>query len=106
MTEAATLALLDGLDLGAVDVDGDLGMRQARAVYALTGSRLVFANNIANYWKRGEGAAKIRWGTPGDWTRCKRHLTKHVGSERAKRMCAQWHHDVTGVWPGDKRNPG
>lgn len=63
-------------------------------------------NNLTRYWKRGKGALKIRWGTPGDWTRCYRQLRKHVGSERAKRMCAQWHHDVTRVWPGSKLNPG
>jgi hypothetical protein len=62
--------------------------------------------SLERYWKRGVGAAKIRWGTPGDWTRCHAHLAKHVGSERAKRICAQWHHDTTGVWPGDRRNPG
>jgi hypothetical protein len=63
-------------------------------------------NNLEEYWKHGEGAAKIRWGTPGDWTRCHAHLAKHVGSERAKRICAQWHHDTTGVWPGSRLNPG
>ena len=63
-------------------------------------------NNLEAYWKRGEGAAKIGWGTPGDFTRCHAHLAKHVGSDRAKRICAQWHHDQTGLWPGDRRNPG
>ncbi|MFF4607943.1 hypothetical protein ACFY12_35050 [Streptomyces sp. NPDC001339] len=63
------------------------------------------ADSLERYWKNGEGAAKIRWGTPGDWTRCHRHLTKHVGDDRARRICSQWHHDQTGVWPGDKRNP-
>lgn len=94
------------LVLTAPEGDDDLGMRRAWAVYALTGCRVTFANDISTYWKTGPGAAKIRWNTPGDFTRCKRHLTKHVGSERAARMCAQWHHDVTGVWPGDKRNTG
>jgi hypothetical protein len=61
-------------------------------------------NNLENYWKRGEGAAKIRWGTPGDWTRCQRNLREHVGPERAKRICAQWHRDMNGFWPGDDRN--
>ena len=64
----------------------------------------VHANSLENYWKHGEGAAKIRWGTPGDWTRCERHLDGKVGSERAKRICAQWHMERVGYWPGDKRN--
>ena len=62
--------------------------------------------DIAGYWKRGKGALKIRWGTPGDFTRCERHLRDKVGPERAKRMCAQWHHDMTRLWPGDRNNPG
>ena len=57
-------------------------------------------NNLERYWKIGPGAAKIRWGTPGDWTRCTRQLVKHVGPERAKRICAQWHHEQLGIWPG------
>ena len=59
---------------------------------------------LERYWKVGEGAMKIRWGTSGDWTRCQRQLRKHVGSERAKRICAQWHYDVNKFWPGDRRN--
>lgn len=59
---------------------------------------------LRHYWQRGEGAARIRWGTPGDFTRCVRHVGKHVTPEQAKRICAQWHHDVTGMWPGDSRN--
>lgn len=59
---------------------------------------------LERYWKIGPGAAKIRWGTPGDFTRCDRHLVKYVGPERAKRICAQWHHDMNGYWPGDRRN--
>lgn len=61
--------------------------------------------NLERYWKNGKGALKIRWGTPGDWTRCHRHLVKYVGPARAARICSQWHHDMTGLWPGDKRNP-
>lgn len=57
-------------------------------------------NNLEKYWKFGKGAARIRWGTKGDFTRCQRYLRKHVGSERANRICAQWHHDKNGIWPG------
>lgn len=61
-------------------------------------------NNLEHWWKHGPGALRIRWGTPGDFTRCERQLDEHVGGARAKRICAQWHHDMTGLWPGDKRN--
>lgn len=64
-------------------------------------------NALERYWKYGEGAIKIRWGTDGDWTRCHRHLIKHVGDTRARRICAQWHFEMSGFWPGDRRNkPG
>lgn len=102
--------VFDRIRVSIGDVDHD---------YPLTGARLFpegadpamvasFAdrNNLERYWKTGAGAAKIRWGTPGDWTRCKRHLTKRVGDERARRICAQWHHETTGLWPGDRNNPG
>lgn len=59
---------------------------------------------LEKYWKFGKGALRVRWGTDNDWTRCHRLLTEHVGSERAKRICSQWHKDMNGFWPGDKRN--
>lgn len=62
-------------------------------------------NKLTEYWKRGPGAAKIKWQVPGAWTRCHRHLIKYLGDERAKRACAQWHHDVTGRWPAEDK-PG
>lgn len=34
---------------------------------------------LRRYWLYGKGAAKIRWGTPGAWTRCERQLRKHLG---------------------------
>ena len=57
---------------------------------------------IWKYWtKPGEpGFAKIRWGVPGDFNRCRRHLAKYVKPEFLNRTCAQWHHDAIGVWPG------
>jgi len=66
------------------------------------------SNQLKVYWTRpGEpGYLRIRWGTPGDWTRCVRHLTEHVGAERARRMCQIWHIEVTGVATGSRLNPG
>jgi hypothetical protein len=42
---------------------------------------------LARYWRYGEGAAKIRWGTPGAMRRCARHLAKYVGPGRAYQTC-------------------
>lgn len=61
-------------------------------------------NQLKLYWLTGKGAARIRWNTPGDWTRCVRHLTKHVGAGRARRICQTWHKEATGMYTGDRRH--
>ncbi len=57
---------------------------------------------LSNYWVTGPGAAKLRWGQPGDHGRCVKQLRKHVRDPEA--LCAVLHHRATGMWPGDKRN--
>jgi DNA-binding ferritin-like protein len=59
------------------------------------------AEKLRRYWTVGEGGAKIRWGTGGDWTRCVRQLSKYLGP-RAKGYCALRHKEMTGLWTGDK----
>lgn len=59
---------------------------------------------LRRYWLRGKGALKIRWNTPGDWTRCVRQLRKYVRDPKG--LCAVYHRQATGVWPGDRRNVG
>ena len=59
------------------------------------------ARRLKRYWLYGPGAAKIRWGTPGDWRRCVRHLSKYMGP-RAKGYCQLRHKDATGMYTGDK----
>ena len=63
------------------------------------------AEKLRRYWTRGKGALKIRWGTPGDWTRCVRHLSKYMGP-RAKGYCQLRHKEATGVYTGSKYNVG
>lgn len=63
------------------------------------------AEKLRRYWLYGRGALKIRWNTPGDWTRCYRHLSKYMGP-RAKGYCSLRHKEATGVWPGSKFNIG
>ncbi len=63
------------------------------------------AEALRRYWTRGKGALKIRWGTPGDWTRCVRQLSKYMGP-RAKGYCQLRHKEATGVYTGSKLNPG
>jgi hypothetical protein len=61
------------------------------------------AEDLRQYWLHGKGAAKIRWGTGGDWTRCVRQLSKYMGP-RAKGYCALRHKEATGLWTGDKEH--
>jgi hypothetical protein len=63
------------------------------------------AEELRRYWTRGVGGAKIMWGTPGDWTRCVRQLSKYMGP-RAKGYCQLRHKDMTGVYTGSKFNAG
>jgi hypothetical protein len=59
--------------------------------------------NVENL--RAAVAKRANWGTPGDFTRCHAFLvSKGVGDEKANRICASWHHDATGMWPGDRDN--
>jgi hypothetical protein len=55
------------------------------------------AEKLRRYWVHGEGAAKIRWGTPGDWARCVRHLSKYMGP-RAKGYCQLRHKEALGIY--------
>lgn len=61
------------------------------------------AAKLRAYWLRGEGAAKIKWGTPGDFTRCVRQIEKYMPG-RAEGYCANLHHAATGTWPGSDAN--
>lgn len=67
------------------------------------------ATNLRKYWLYGEGAAKIRWGTDGDFTRCVRHLRKYVTDPEG--LCANYHRAANGIWPGhhggkNRQGPG
>lgn len=63
------------------------------------------AEKLRRYWSTGQGAAKIRWNTPGDWTRCTRQLHKYLGP-RAKGYCQLLHIRNTGVGTGSRANVG
>lgn len=63
------------------------------------------AARLRAYWTRGEGAAKIKWGIPGDFKRCVRQLRSKVG-ERAEGLCNVYHRSALGVAPGQERKNG
>jgi hypothetical protein len=75
----------------------------AGETFSITLDPASFAN-IKNYWVRGEGAAKIRWGTDGSFDRCVRKLRKHFPQD-PKGLCANMHKEATGEWPAEKPIP-
>ena len=58
---------------------------------------------LQDYWLHGEGAAKVRWGTPGSFTRCVKELREHF-PQGVNGLCANLYHEATGHWPGEDRN--
>lgn len=55
----------------------------------------------------GKVAARIRWNTPGDFTRCVRQAIKHgMPPNVAKGACNGLHKKATGLYTGDARHTG
>jgi hypothetical protein len=61
-------------------------------------------SRLRNYWAVGAGAAKIAWGTPGDFNRCRANLAEYVQRpDWLAGLCANIHFDALGFWPGQHR---
>jgi hypothetical protein len=58
------------------------------------------AEQLRHWFVRGEGAARIGWGTDGDFARCVAIASEHMNPEQAKGYCANRHKEATGEWPG------
>lgn len=58
---------------------------------------------LKRYWLAGEGAAKIRWGTPGSFDRCVRQLRDEFPTN-TEGLCANLYHEATGHWPGQRKD--
>lgn len=56
---------------------------------------------LKTYWKTGEGAARIRWGSDGDLTRCHDLVTREAGSDAATfdvwGFCQNLHKELFGT---------
>jgi HK97 family phage prohead protease len=52
---------------------------------------------LHEYWVHGEGAAKIRWGEPGDFGRCVMHIGKFIKDPQG--YCNLAHHAALGIYP-------
>ena len=61
----------------------------------------VDTDRLRDYWVSGPGAAKIAWGTPGDFNRCRLHLAEYVKPQHLAGYCANRHKDALGFWPGE-----
>ena len=63
---------------------------------------------LMTYWAEGPGAAKIRWGVPGDFDRCILEVQKAVTDggqpplpdHMIKGLCSNLHQRATGARPG------
>jgi hypothetical protein len=63
--------------------------------------------SLFQYWTRGKGAAKIRWGTDGSFDRCVRALRGKVPARYdVKGLCANLHKRATGEWPTEGGKAG
>lgn len=66
---------------------------------------------IHDYWTRKgeEGYAKIAWGTGGDFNRCRTLVGEKIAENSPEdlrfinEICARWHHDALGIWPGEHK---
>lgn len=65
----------------------------------LTPNDAANTERLNEYWAHGEGAAKIAWGTPGDYDRCLVELGKYVTPGQLHGHCANLHHEALGIWP-------
>jgi 8-oxo-dGTP pyrophosphatase MutT (NUDIX family) len=57
------------------------------------------ARHLIRWFERGEGAARIAWGTPGDFDRCVTIASEHMRAEQAKGFCNLRHHGALGFYP-------
>jgi hypothetical protein len=98
---------LDGVQLAEIQAQVDSSIVAAGLVAdaPLTVSPDPRAEKLRRYWSSGKGALKIRWGMPGDWRRCYRHLRKYMGL-RARGYCQNLHKRNNSFWTGDRRNRG
>ena len=90
--------------LGQVDIETSVPDDANGAVTAAGGADRNRGNaeQLRRYWTVGEGGLKIRWGQGGQYKRCVRLLSKHLGN-RAHGYCALRYREMNGTWPGQKR---
>jgi hypothetical protein len=68
---------------------------------------------LLTYWTAGPGGARIAWGTPGDFDRCRTMVNAKVSEDGAplpdrviSGLCATLHKIATGATPGHAPGEG
>lgn len=64
------------------------------------------AEALRRSYVSGKTAAKIRWGTPGDHTRCVKIAGKHMTPDQAHGYCNLRSKEATGHYSGEKESKG
>lgn len=66
-----------------------------------TPKQVAATERLRQYWERGEGAAKIRWGVPGDFSRCVKQVVRHaeMSKDNAEGYCYNRHVGALGFSP-------
>jgi hypothetical protein len=62
---------------------------------------------LRTYWTKGKGRAKIGWGAPGDFNRCRAQLGKYIHNKAyLDGTCANMHFVALGFWPNQGPHKG
>ncbi|GEM_PF-1287146 len=85
---------------GAASQSMTLSVKAGVPGVADTPSDRAAVRRLKRWYVRGGGAARIRWGQPGDFMRCVRIASKHMSPERARGFCNLRHQEALGVPPG------
>lgn len=85
------------------DAAADVETKAGTPGTADTPSDAAAVAKLKRWYTHGEGAAKIRWGQPGDFLRCVRIAEKHMTPQQAKGFCNLRHQDALGKAPGQER---
>jgi hypothetical protein len=103
-------AVADGtaLDLTLAQVRALASKLRANAGTGQTAAVDEFQGNIpeqlADYWLRGKGAARVRWCTRGSFRRARRLLRGKVPAHMLDGTVANLYHRACGRWPGRRGN--
>lgn len=101
----------DGEDLAVESRDEAMALSASVTLVAAPGTQdgpgwlthPVDTDRLRDYWVHGKGAAKIGWGAPGDFNRCRANLARYIKPNYLSGYCANRHKDALGFWPGEHR---